>query len=151
VIPPALLGKVQTIAWQYSQITGGKTLLITDGARTAADQANLLLPLLRTQKGRASQLKLYVNKRLLRQVFAAYDSGSTDAERLDAMTATIQGQMNRGAYLSAHLRNNAVDIRCRGSDAANIRALRRAIRAVPGAKLVDETRTKNPHWHLQFK
>jgi hypothetical protein len=149
--PLRIAGRLDLIAAEYYRITR-TVLFLTDGERTAAEMAAILLPRLSTEQGRKCERKIYRrNADLLEEIIAAYDSNNTDAARLAAMTATIQAQINRGRYISPHLRNNAVDIRSRGFGAVDIGALRRAIRIDPGAEIVDETTRKtDPHWHLQF-
>lgn len=150
-VPPNIVDRVDRIAAEYYRITQ-QVFVITDGARTAADMAAILLPRLRTEQGRANERWVYRRHLLLlEEIIAAYDSHTTDAERLAAMTETIQRQIDAGRYISPHLKNNAIDIRSRGLGAVDIRALRRAVKVDPGADLVNETWRKiGPHWHLQF-
>jgi hypothetical protein len=126
-------------------------LVITDGERTAADQALAILHLIKANGEKYVRHLYHRHEQLIEDIISAYNSENTDSDRLAAMTETIQSQINRGVYVSPHLRNNAVDIRSRGMTGSDRQALRDAVRLVPGAELVNETTSRaGPHFHLQF-
>ena len=65
-----------------------------------------------------------------------------------AMQAALRAQIERGVYLSAHLRAGAVDVRNTIMTAAERRAFRAAVQEVDGIRLLEEQHP--PHFHLQI-
>lgn len=93
---------------------------------------------------------LYANKTLIQEIIDAYNSSKTKADRLSAMTTTIQNQVDQGQFVSKHLIGDAVDIQSRGLTDKQRTALRKAVKDA-GGKLLNETGSAaGPHYHLQF-
>jgi hypothetical protein len=139
--------KLTRIADAYHRRTG-KALVITSGTRDAADQAEAMYDLI--QLG-ADVVSLYKNKSALLEIKEAYDQARAAAKPTSgvvaAMAEVIRRQMNRGVFISAHLRAGAVDVRNRDMTAAEKRALLDAVGEVGGVTALEESRP--PHVHLQ--
>jgi hypothetical protein len=139
--------KVTRIADAYHRRTG-KELVITSGTRDAADQAEAMHELL--QMG-ADVASLYKNKSALKDIQRAYDEARAAAKPtagvVAAMAEVIRRQMEKGIFISAHLRAGAVDVRNRDMTTAEKRALLDAVAEVGGVTALEESRP--PHYHLQ--
>ncbi len=135
-VPPAILQQIEQIAGEYYRQTGTQ-LIVTDGARDAAAQAQAMLNSL-NKGGEKYVLGLYRNKALVRQVIQAYRSNSTAQSRLSAMTGVIQIQIDHGQFVSKHLINNAVDV---SSIGVNRKLLDTIVRSVSGEPLGRADRT----------
>ena len=84
----------------------------------------------------------------IRQTYlAARRRGKRAAEIIAAMTATIEDQVRRGLYVSAHLKRVAVDVRSYDMPRRVRRALQRAVASFEGMSLLREKRP--PHFHLE--
>lgn len=138
------------IAKRYHEDTG-KKLLITGGDRTPHRQAELMYRML--AKG-DDLLKLYTQVRLVLELTKIYESGKEKKRGarniIRDMGKAITEQVKRGEYVSHHLAYTAADVRSRGLKDDHVLALRRAVNAVPGAKLVDERKSDAPHFHLSL-
>jgi peptidoglycan hydrolase-like protein with peptidoglycan-binding domain len=139
--------RVGRIGDEYFRRTG-KNLRVTDGTRTAHDQARQIY-----NKIQLNDTGIYRNQTALAEIRRAYDAGvragKSRAEIINDMSAVIQGQVDRGVYISRHLRAGAVDISVRGMTAADEREFRASVAAVSNdTSVLRETRP--PHFHLQF-
>jgi hypothetical protein len=148
VLPEDIASKVVEVADAYHAATG-KKLTITDGVRGVAEQASAIYKKI-VADGATAVKTLYANKTLIQEIIDAYNSAKTKADRISAMTTTIQNQVDQGQYISKHLIGDAVDIQSRGLTAKQKTALRNAAENA-GGKLVNETGSAaGPHYHLQF-
>jgi peptidoglycan hydrolase-like protein with peptidoglycan-binding domain len=138
--------RIGQIADEYFNRTG-HSLRITDGTRTAQDQAERIY-----DKILANDTGIYRNQTALAEIRRAYDAGvrthRSRAQIVNEMAAVIQDQMGRGVYISRHLRAGAVDVSVRNMTARDERAFRESVAAVGGVTVLRETRP--PHFHLQF-
>lgn len=136
-------GVVGQLADEYFRRTG-ENLRVTDGQRTAHDQAVQMY-----NKIQLHDENIYTNKTALAEIKRAYNDGvaahKSRAAIIDDMAGVIQGQVDRGVYISRHLRGGAVDISIRGLDE---QAFRQAVQTVGGISLLYEGLP--PHFHLQF-
>lgn len=108
---------------------------VTDGIRTAADQANRL----KTKIDRGEDLHaLYQRDDLLDEILAVAPQG------VEAMARVIEGQVARGDTLSPHQRRDGVDVRTKDLTPAQIQAVIDAAEQL-GAEAVLES----DHLHLQ--
>lgn len=146
-VPDSLRARIDRVADLYFFATG-KSLVVTDGQRTVAEQASAMLAKL-TKDGVEKVRGLYANKSLVNEVIVAYQSKTTAAARLAAMTATIQSQVDRDEYISRHLTGMAFDVRSNGMTKADQAAFKAAATRAGGV-LVNETTTGEPHFHVQF-
>lgn len=148
-IPGPVLPRLQALAAAYMKETG-KPLVITDGTRRPATQAGLMLRNL--ERGDAI-VRLYANKSAAAAVQAAWDearaAGLDRAAILARLTEVIAAQVAAGDYVSKHLREGAVDVRCADMSAAERARFKKLARALDIA-VVDESRTSTPHFHLNF-
>lgn len=142
--------RLLNIAKRYHEATG-KKLLITGGDRTPHRQAELMYRML--AKGN-DLLKLYTQVRLVLELTHIYEAGKEKKRGarniIRDMGKAIKKQVERGQYVSHHLAFTAADVRSRGLKDAHVDALRKAVRAEPGAKLVDERKSDAPHFHLSL-
>lgn len=132
---PALLDALGA-KWQAAT---GRTLFVTSGVRSAREQARAMLTKLRA--GGRSQLSIYRNRAAADEVGDAWERGGGEEE----LTAVIQGQVDRGVLLSAHLGGRAVDLRTRDLSPADRQQLQR-LAAEHGRSLYEST---PPHLHLE--
>src|SRR4051794_19252577 len=107
ILPPAVEKKGKEIADAFFNITG-KKIVITDGSRTAAEQAVQVF-----NKIIAHDLTIYLNHKAANEIKVAFDlarsQGKPKSEVLKAMAAVIQTQMNNKVFLSRHLTGRAFD------------------------------------------
>lgn len=138
--------RIGRIADEYFRRTG-KNLRVTDGTRTAHDQARQIY-----NKIQLNDTGIYRDQTSLAEIRRAYDAGvrahKSRAQIVNDMAAVIQAQVDRGVYISRHLRAGAVDVSVRGMTAADEREFRASVAAVGGTEVLRETRP--PHFHLQF-
>ena len=144
VVPSTIEAKVKEMAEAYYK-SKTQALVLTDGERSAANQATAMLNKLKSD-GEAKVKNLYKATALTQEVVDAWKSKTSEAEQLTAMTDAIQKQIDAGKYISNHLQNKSVDVRSGGIDKAE---LEKAVTAA-GGTLLDETDTKAPHYHLTF-
>ena len=126
----------------------GRHITITSGTRDASRQAKAMYKML--QLG-ADIVRLYRNKDAAREIKETYDAGRaagrSGSEQVEAIYATLKRQIDRGVFISAHLRAGAVDVRNRDMSAADKKAFAAAVAQVGGVKLLEETAP--PHFHLE--
>ena len=146
-MPAAIRARVEALAAAFRRETG-RGLVITDGTRRPERQAELML---RNLERGDDIVRNYANKRAARAVADAYAQARRlpRAELLAALAAVIRAQVQAGDYVSKHLREGAVDVRCTDLNASQRAVLKRLARA-RGVEVVDESRTPTPHYHLNF-
>jgi hypothetical protein len=138
--------KVEALDRAFFKKTGAH-LVVTSGTRDASRQAAAMYKMIRLG---GDVLELYKNKAAAREIKQAYDraAGRAPEDVVAAMHAVIQGQIDRGVFISAHLRAGAVDIRNRTMSPVERRAFGKAVEEVGGIALLEESRP--PHYHLQI-
>ena len=138
--------KVKKIADAYHGATQ-KKITITSGTRSAASQAEAMYGKL----AGGDQLTVYKDQVSAKEIKKAYDDGTaakkSKADIVAAMKAVIETQIQKGKYISKHLRAGAVDVRSKDMTAADQQAFRKAATGV-ASKIILETTP--PHWHLQL-
>jgi hypothetical protein len=126
-----------------------RPLVVTSGTRSPRSQAIAMYRKLRRGQ---NLLGLYRKTRLAREVVRTWRRARRSRRPpraiVEALTGTLQAQMRRGDYLSAHLRNGAVDVRSRTMTRRRKRIFRWAVEQVEGVTLVKEER-RPPHFHLE--
>jgi len=147
LLPPLVQQKVALLALAFFRRTG-KELVITSGTRDAAQQAEAMHELFRLG---ADVMGLYRNKPAAREIQRAYQVGSATGRPasvvIAAMAEVIRLQIERGTFISAHLRAGAFDVRNKDMSAADKRAFLEAVAEIGGATALEESRP--PHFHLQ--
>lgn len=148
-IPAPVVPRLQVLAEAFLAATG-KSLVITDGTRRPATQAALML---RNLERGDDIVRNYANKSAAAEVqtaWAAARAAKLDADAtLAALGAVISKQVAAGDYVSKHLREGAVDVRCSDLGRSERATLKRLARGLDIA-VVDESRTSTPHFHLNF-
>ena len=148
-IPAPVTPRLQALAGAYEAKTG-QPLVITDGTRSPATQAALML---RNLERGDDIVRHYANKSAAAAVQAAWraakEEGLGEAEVSARLTAVISAQVAAADYVSKHLREGAVDVRCTDMSSAQRKLFKQLARA-RGIAVVDESRTKTPHFHLNF-
>ncbi|WP_437683816.1 hypothetical protein [Sorangium sp. So ce131] len=148
-LAPAVEQKVAEIAEAYFRRTG-KELVVTSGTRDPARQAEAMLGLFRHG---ADVLGLYRDKAAAREIKSAYEEAVSADEPSEAviegLEQVIRAQIERGVFISAHLREGAVDIRNRDMTASERRAFLEGVEEVGGVLALEESRP--PHYHLQVE
>ncbi|WP_437306274.1 hypothetical protein [Sorangium sp. So ce388] len=145
-LPAKIAAKIEQIDQGYARRTR-EHLVITSGTRDANRQARAMFTKLRLGE---DLLQLYRNKAAVQEIKKAYQASSRKPPEqvVAAMESVIQDQIDRGIYVSAHLRRGAVDVRNRTMSSKERRAFLESAREVEGVLVIDETTP--PHYHLQI-
>ncbi len=146
MLPAKIAAKLEQIDREYARRTR-EHLVITSGTRDANRQARAMFTKLRLGE---DLLKLYRNKAAILEIKKAYKarSGKPPEQVVAAMEAVIQDQIDRGIYVSAHLRRGAVDVRNRTMSPKEKRAFLESTAEVGGVLVIEETTPA--HYHLQI-
>jgi hypothetical protein len=146
---PEIMDVVGRIDDSFHKKTG-KRLVVTSGKRDAASQAKAMYKMLSID---VNAVSIYHNKKAaseIRQVFVSMRSaGKARDDIVQSMYETIQSQMSRGVYLSAHLRAGAVDIRSRNMNDTERKAFEQSVATEGDFVLLEESAP--PHFHLQLE
>ena len=146
ILPPAVEKKVTEIADAFFNITG-KKIVITDGTRTAAQQAVQVF-----NKIMSNDLGIYLNHKAANEIKAAFDlaksQGKAKADVLKAMEAVIERQIKSKVFLSRHLTGKAFDVRNIDMTAKQQKVFKQVAQTVGGVTLLQEG--KPPHFHVQL-
>lgn len=128
-------------------------LIVTGGTRSTKRQAELMI----SKLDHGDDIEaLYEQKAACREIIAAYRAASGEGKKkrrvgvMERVRAVIDAQVARGVYVSRHLQSGAIDVRSRGMNAAQEKALRAAVAAEPGVSLLDERESVEPHFHLNL-
>jgi hypothetical protein len=148
-LPASVQRKVAAIADLYFRHTR-KPLVVTSGTRDPARQAEAMHELFRHG---ADVLGLYKDKEAAKEIKGIYERGASTEQPVEvvlaAMTRGILAQIERGVFISAHLRRGAVDVRSRDMSPEEKRAFLDGVEAVGGVVAMEESRP--PHYHLQIE
>ncbi len=140
--------RLERIAQRYFAATR-RRLVVTGGTRTPERQAELMLEKLAHGD---DLVALYENKAAVTEIRNIYrDSAGTRQPKKQIVRAVrdaIVAQMDKGIYVSRHLKAGAADVRSRDFKAAQEAAFRAAVADEPGVVLVDERASAEPHLHL---
>lgn len=143
-LSPLVEKKMSQIADEYFRRTG-KNLVITDGNRTARDQAERIYD--KIQRGGEN---IYTNKKALAEIKAAYKEGAARGESreqiVNRMARTIKDQAGRNTYISKHLTGQGADVRISDMTASDRKAFLESVAKVGGARKIDE----GNHWHMEI-
>ena len=127
----------------------GHVLTITSGTRRAEKQAAAMYGKL---ERRARYRGLYKKRELAEEIRQAYRAarrrGKRRGEVIAAMQAVIEDQVRRGLYVSAHLKQVAVDVRSHDMRRKVKRVFRRIAESMEGMGLIPEEK-RPPHFHLE--
>lgn len=147
-LPLELEEAVARVARRFFKLAR-QPLVITSGPRTPEGQA---LAMYHKLVQGASLRRLYRKTEAAEEIRAAYLEGRRARKQHDAIIAdmaqVIRQQMERGLYVSPHLKAGAVDIRSRNLRQAAKAALRRAVSSFRGMRLIREEKIP-PHFHLE--
>lgn len=126
-----------------------KHLVVVSGTRDPARQAKAMYSVI--QHG-GSLLKLYEDREAALEIKQAHDqavaAGKPPAAVIAAMQAQLRAQMDRGVYISAHLRAGAVDVRNTTLSVQEKRIFRAIVQDMDGVRMLEEHHP--PHIHLQI-
>lgn len=146
ILSPAVEKKVNEIADAFFNLTN-KKIVVTDGTRTAADQALQVF-----NKILAHDLTIYLNHKAANQIKAAFDlarsAGKSKTETLKAMTEVIENQIKNKVFISRHLTGKAFDVRNLDMTAKQQSIFKQVAQTIGGVTLLQEG--KPPHFHLQL-
>lgn len=135
---------------EFSRRTHGHHLIIVSGTRDPARQARAMFQVIRHG---GSLRTLYEDREASAEIQQAYDrataAGKPASEVIAAMQSVLQGQVERGVYISAHLRAGAVDVRSTSMSPGERRAFRSLAQDAAGVRLLEEQHP--PHFHLQIE
>ena len=140
--------RLERIAQRYFEATR-RRLVVTGGTRTPERQAELMLEKLAHGE---DIVALYENKAAVTEIRNLYrDSAGVRQPKkqlIHAIRDVIAAQIDKGIYVSRHLKAGAADVRSRDLKAPQEAAFRRAVADEPGVILVDERASAEPHLHL---
>lgn len=147
-MPPHVAARVARIDESFARRTG-KHLTVVSGTRDTGRQARAMV---RVMQLGGSLTKLYEDRESALEIKQAYQRAlaakKSVAEATSAVQAALQSQIDRGIYISAHLRAGAVDIRNTTMTESERKAFRAAVREVDQVSLLEEHRP--PHYHLEI-
>ena len=147
-LTPHVEAKVAAIAERYHAATK-RTLLITSGTRSPHEQAAAMYGKLKA----GDRLYLYRMQSSVAPLRAAYDRGRRKRAKPDVvireMAALLAAQVERGVFISRHLRGNAFDVRSHDLKPRQRRAFLAAVAAVGGVTVLEERRP--PHFHCEVR
>jgi hypothetical protein len=145
-LSPEVAARVEQMDEAYFGKTR-KRLVITSGTRDAARQAKAMY---KVMKLGGDIVRLYKNKAAATEIKQAYDrtAGKTPDEVVSAMYDVIRGQIQRGVYISAHLRAGAVDIRNRTMSVLEKKAFVESMAGIGDVRVLEEF--SPPHFHVQI-
>lgn len=143
-LSPLVIEKMTKIAADYHTATG-KTLTITDGDRTALEQAYMMI-----RQIRKGEIGLYTQKAAAAEVKKVYDAGrasqKSDEQIAQDIGRVIQNQMDsQGIFISRHLKKGGADLRSRDMTVKDLNAFKLAAKK-HGVTVLKE----GDHLHLQF-
>ncbi|HRE87657.1 MAG TPA: hypothetical protein PK095_00840 [Myxococcota bacterium] len=137
---------IEAVARIYFEKTR-RPLEITSGYRSPRRQAEAMYVKLAV----GGSLALYKRQDLTRPLLDAYRQGRKKRWKKDrivaAMAEVLQSQVERGQYLSRHMRGLAFDVRSTGMSAKQRQALLAAVREVGQMRIIRERRP--PHYHIE--
>ena len=140
--------RLSRIAQRYFTATR-RRLVVTGGTRTPERQAELMLEKLAHGD---DIVALYENKAAATEIRAIYleSAGVRQPKKqlIRAMRDVITAQIDKGIYVSRHLKAGAADVRSRDLKAPHEAAFRAAVADEPGVVLIDERDSAEPHLHL---
>jgi LysM repeat protein len=143
-VPSSIRAKVDQVAEDYHAATG-RTLTVTDGARTPQDQAERMY-----YKFSHGDFRTYKGPQAA-QIADAYRQGKTKGKSrsqiLSDMSAIIDRHNRNGQPVSKHLLSRGVDFRTRDMTAAQQAALEDAVKKHGGKIRVEGI---PPHTHASF-
>jgi hypothetical protein len=146
ILSPAVEKKVNEIADAFFNITQ-KKIVITDGTRTASDQALQVF-----NKIIAHDLTIYTNHKAANEIKAAFDlarsQGKSKTDTLKAMTLVIESQIKNKVFISKHLTGRAFDVRNIDMTSKQQGAFKQVAQTVGGVTVLPEG--KPPHFHIQL-
>lgn len=137
---------IEAVARLYFEKTR-RPLEITSGYRSPRRQAEAMYVKLAV----GGSLALYKRQDLTRPLLDAYRQGRKKRWKKDrivaAMAEVLQSQVDRGQYLSRHMRGLAFDVRSTGMSSRQRQALLAAVREVGQMRIIHERRP--PHYHIE--
>jgi hypothetical protein len=140
--------RLERIAQRYFTATR-RRLVVTGGTRTPERQAELMLEKLAHGD---DIVALYENKTAATEIRAVYRESAgvrqPKKQLVRAVRDVITAQMDKGVYVSRHLKAGAADVRSRDLKAPQEAAFRAAVADEPGVVLIDERGSAEPHLHL---
>ncbi|AIE84146.1 Very large tegument protein [Fimbriimonas ginsengisoli Gsoil 348] len=147
---PHIEQKVAEIAQKQFQLSG-RQIVITSGTRTASSQAEAMRDKLALGD---NVVRLYKNKKAAASIVHAYKEakheGASDDQVAEHMAQVIQSQVDKGVYISSHLKSGAVDIRTKDLSDSEKHDLMLAVRQEPGVvKTLQESIP--PHLHIELQ
>lgn len=150
VISPEVEAWLGQLAAVYCRRRRARPLVVTSGTRSPESQARAMY---RKLASGARFLRLYRQRepaREIKQTFTrARRAGKPRAVVVRAIARTIREQIGRGIFLSAHLRDGAIDLRSYTLTRAMKYALEHAARQFDNIKLLPEEKHP-PHFHVEI-
>lgn len=146
ILTPAVEKKADEIADAFFA-QAKKNIVVTDGSRTAADQASRVF-----DKIKAHDLSIFLNQKAAQEIKQAHDiavaAGKSKAKVLEAMTAVIEDQIKRKVFISKHLTGRAFDVRSKDMTAQHKKVFKQVVQHMGGVSMIEEG--KPPHFHIQL-
>ena len=154
VLAAEAIGFLNSIGEEYFKKTG-KMFNVNSGTRTPERQADAMYIVIQSGDTTLSLYNAARVKPILDAYKAAKAAGKSRAEIVQAMTDVIQDQVNKGIYISNHLKAGAIDIDINGEGAipamssAEKKTMIAIAKKVTGGQAFEEKRP--PHIHIQYQ
>lgn len=145
VLPDNLKTKIHDIAEAFFS-QRKKRLVITSGTRSASEQAHAMYNKMKSGENPTS---LYKNKSAAKEIKKAFDDNAKQPKNIavDEMTKVIASQMEKGVYISQHLKGDGFDVRSKDMSAKDKSAFSGIVAKNEDLTLIKEGTP--PHFHVQ--
>ncbi|MBV9928144.1 MAG: hypothetical protein JOZ96_24205 [Acidobacteria bacterium] len=141
LITAGMREKVANLADEYFKLTGNG-LTVTSGYRPPDRQARAMYDKI-VREGETKVKNLYRSQTLIDEILKAYRAHKDNPTVAVAeIQKTIEAQVERGSYISNHLRSNAIDVR---KATTNLGSLKTAVSKVGGRVVVE-----GDHYHVEL-
>lgn len=146
VLGRAMRPVIARIAEEFHQRTG-RGIVITSGTRSAREQAEAMYAKIRLGQ---RLTRLYLDYDAASEIQSAYRANRRRgrARCVRAMARVIEAQVERGCFISRHLRASAADVRSRDMTRRQRRVFEQVVARFDRVSILAEGTP--PHFHLQL-
>jgi hypothetical protein len=104
--------------------------------------------------GKSALVGLYRDHKRAEEIWDAYDkahkAGTREDGEVEAMTAVIRNQVNKGEYISRHLTGRAFDVRTPADRKAFEQVVTEVLGSADSRHLLTNEHYGESHFHVQF-
>lgn len=146
-LAPEMRAAIAGIAREFHRRTR-RGIVVTSGTRSPREQAEAMYDKLRLGQRLTGLYRDYDAASQIQSAYRAHRRRSR-AACITAMAHVIESQVERGCYISRHLRASAADVRSRDMSRRERSIFEQVVRATDDVSLLDEG--VPPHFHLQLR